>query len=246
MSNQNIYDGNNPYQELKCIWMASNIVEYKLCDRNFDCENCPFDKVMRNLSEGAIGSTEKQSLLDDIDLLNGIYEKIKDEAYNEKLIYLKNQIILKNLFSNTYYMGFNQSVLTLLDNITSVETRKDFKYILKNQLLFKIKGQWGKIAFTAPINLLILEKMNLTPSLITGNQWFAIISANPKDVEEAKISYEEWKSEHLKIVKALSEYKIESPSIGQTMRDGGIKVKYLFQLIGIEEYSKLLKQIFNQ
>jgi len=31
----------------KCIWMECGYVEYKLCDRDFDCENCPFDKAIK-------------------------------------------------------------------------------------------------------------------------------------------------------------------------------------------------------
>ncbi|HWN81204.1 MAG TPA: hypothetical protein VNM87_03840 [Candidatus Udaeobacter sp.] len=30
-----------------CIWMEAGIIAYKLCDRNFRCESCPFDAVLR-------------------------------------------------------------------------------------------------------------------------------------------------------------------------------------------------------
>jgi len=30
-----------------CIWMSAGLVAYKLCDREYDCENCPFDAAMR-------------------------------------------------------------------------------------------------------------------------------------------------------------------------------------------------------
>lgn len=45
MSNKISY-GNNIYENIKCIWMASDVVSYKLCDKEFDCENCQFNKVM--------------------------------------------------------------------------------------------------------------------------------------------------------------------------------------------------------
>ena len=48
MSNENVHISTN-YEKLKCIWMASQVLDYKLCDNKFDCENCQFDKVMRNL-----------------------------------------------------------------------------------------------------------------------------------------------------------------------------------------------------
>lgn len=31
---------------LPCIWMKAGLVAYKLCDRDFDCEGCPFDAAM--------------------------------------------------------------------------------------------------------------------------------------------------------------------------------------------------------
>jgi hypothetical protein len=31
----------------RCVWMAAGLVAYKLCDRAFECEACPFDAVMR-------------------------------------------------------------------------------------------------------------------------------------------------------------------------------------------------------
>ena len=29
-----------------CIWMTAGVVRYKLCEMNYDCMNCPFDKAM--------------------------------------------------------------------------------------------------------------------------------------------------------------------------------------------------------
>ena len=42
---------NKKYDEVKCIWADSGIIGYKLCDRNFDCENCDLDKVLRKTAE---------------------------------------------------------------------------------------------------------------------------------------------------------------------------------------------------
>lgn len=30
-----------------CVWMAAGQISYKLCDRGFDCENCPLDAALR-------------------------------------------------------------------------------------------------------------------------------------------------------------------------------------------------------
>ena len=30
-----------------CVWMSAGLISYKLCDRGFDCENCPLDAALR-------------------------------------------------------------------------------------------------------------------------------------------------------------------------------------------------------
>ena len=35
-----------------CIWMTAGVVNFKLCDMNYDCINCRFDKGMgKKISE---------------------------------------------------------------------------------------------------------------------------------------------------------------------------------------------------
>jgi hypothetical protein len=31
----------------KCVWMASGVVTYKLCEFEYNCEACPFDQALR-------------------------------------------------------------------------------------------------------------------------------------------------------------------------------------------------------
>ncbi|OGS58522.1 MAG: hypothetical protein A3J79_10675 [Elusimicrobia bacterium RIFOXYB2_FULL_62_6] len=37
-----------PEEERKCVWMATGFISYKLCDRSYQCETCPFDQAIRN------------------------------------------------------------------------------------------------------------------------------------------------------------------------------------------------------
>jgi len=40
----------NPEGTSNCIWVDAGLVSYKLCDRDFECEDCQFDQVMRQES----------------------------------------------------------------------------------------------------------------------------------------------------------------------------------------------------
>lgn len=47
--------------EDECIWMKAGIVNFRLCDNAYDCNNCPFDKGMRRtLSSGDLPGTRKK------------------------------------------------------------------------------------------------------------------------------------------------------------------------------------------
>lgn len=34
---------------LPCVWMSAGLIAFKLCDREGECESCPFDRAMRGL-----------------------------------------------------------------------------------------------------------------------------------------------------------------------------------------------------
>lgn len=33
--------------ENDCVWMRAKVVNFKLCDREYDCAECPFDRAMK-------------------------------------------------------------------------------------------------------------------------------------------------------------------------------------------------------
>ncbi len=42
--------GSSSGESHPCVWMSAGLVAFKLCDRDFDCEHCPFDLAMRGVS----------------------------------------------------------------------------------------------------------------------------------------------------------------------------------------------------
>ncbi len=45
MSNPELSESAEP-----CVWMSAGVIDYKLCDRAFDCERCPLDAALRGES----------------------------------------------------------------------------------------------------------------------------------------------------------------------------------------------------
>jgi hypothetical protein len=228
---------------MNCIWMASELVKYKLCDRDFDCDNCEFDKVMMNLS---VKLSENQTLktaydLPDEDLLEKLIKRIEAEVFDEKVIYLKNQLVLKNLFGNAYYLGINPVLIYLLDDFSILHEFNNNE-IKRDQIIFTLEGKWGMKQFISPIDFMVIEKINFSQFKL--NKWYAIILFNGIDRDEYLLSMEEWTRKKYETISVLKKFLRKRPEIGQSMMDGGKKIKFLYQYLGKNNYLKLLNKIY--
>ncbi len=228
----------NKYEMLKCIWMTSGVIDYKLCDNNFDCENCPFDKVIRNLS-----NVKEAQFNGIVDAANTIFNKLQSIKYDNNIIYLKNNLIAKEICANTFYLGINPILVSFLDNVNSILIDECRKNISAGQQIIQINGDWGSVSISSPINFLIYNKVgDLTDSPIKS-QWFAIMGAVHQDVINSKLHQEQWEKIHAKAICAIAEIKTQDPKVGETMMDGGTQIKYLHQLVGKKRYIDILNSL---
>ena len=229
--------------EMKCIWMTSQQVAYKLCDKEFDCENCEFDKVFRNHSV-KMNEFENEKNIVSADLLEKVIKRTEDESFDDKLIYLKNQLVIKKLFGNAYYLGINPIILYLIEQVNLIQEfpKNDIK---KDQVIFTLQGNWGKKDFISPINFLIIGKISISPGKFSHNKWHSVILFNDNKINDILITEDEWLAEKNKIVSHLKSLLKTKPGIGNSLMDGGEPVQYLYQYIGKNEFLNLINENFN-
>ena len=80
------------YQGNKCIWMEADVVAYKLCDQNYDCERCPFDFVMRNTWREKTESDRIMLNFANNNVIDKVIGKISRIVYDGKRIYFQSDI----------------------------------------------------------------------------------------------------------------------------------------------------------
>ena len=228
----------NKYEMLKCVWMTSGVIDYKLCDHNFDCENCPFDKVIRNLCNEK--ETEFNGIVNDADT---IFNKLESIKYDDSIIYLKNSLVAKEICANTFYLGINPILVNLLDNANSMMIDECRKNISVGEQIIQINGNWGSVSISSPINLLIYNKVGDPANNQLKSDWFAIIGAVHQDVLSSKLHQKEWDKMHAKATGAISEIRTQVPIVGDTMMDGGSQIKFLHQIVGNKKYIDILNSL---
>lgn len=233
---------NRKFESLKCIWMQNGLIQYKLCDKQFDCDQCIFDKVMRNvkleISDFDSGVTR-----------NIIDQKIKDIQelkYSENIIYLKNNLILKNLFGNTYYMGISPLGYHILDHNPGFNYCKDGIPIQINNPVAQFFGDWGSYKLLSPLNFYSLGRLKQEIENTNMMEWFLLVETYPTEIETAKLSREEYYNQlnnaEIYLKNINSEYKV----VGATMNDGGTEVIKLDSALNNAQYIDLLKTLFSQ
>lgn len=233
---QNIYE--NAIGGLDCIWIGSNIIEDKLCNRKFDCENCPLDKVMKNL----FGDSDKMSnyKLRDFAFIDAIIHKIEETNYDSKIIYLQNNLVVKNIYANIYYLGINPLIANLFENLTQVREYMRRVYFVNDNKILSIDGEWGSISLTSSINFLLLDKLNWSPEAILTNKWIALVAVNQNELTDVKLSHNQFQLQQVKILNMLNEYRDCCLCIKSDLNDKGEQIKYFYQLIGNDEYINIL------
>ena len=239
-NNNNLPGASN---EMKCIWMTSQQVAYKLCDKEFDCDNCEFDKAFRNHSI-KMDEQESDQNYAATDLLQNVIKRVEEECYDESLIYLKNQVVIKKLFGNAYYLGINPIILYLIEEVNSIQEfpKNDIK---KDQVIFTLHGNWGKKEFISPINFLIIGKISITPVKFNQNKWHSVILFNDREVENIQLRQEDWTIEKNNIISYLRNKAKNTPGIGHSLMDGGEPVQFIYQYLGKKEFLNLLNENFN-
>ncbi len=236
---QNIYK--NSGSNLDCIWIGSSIIEDKLCNREFDCENCPLDKVLKNLFSDSNYKSNYE--LQSTTFLDNMINRIEETSFDPKLIYLRNNLVVKNIYANIFYLGLNPLITNLLENIVQVKEYMRKVYFVKDEKILSIEGEWGNIAFQSSINFLLLDKLDWSSEGVKMNKWIALVAINQNELSDNLISHNQLQTKQTKILNMLKEYKECCLIINSDFYDNNEKIRYFYQLIGNDEYVNIINNI---
>ena len=236
----------NNFDNMKCIWMASNIISYKLCDCAFNCEGCLFDKAMRNmLTESDFAKSRNLQYEYSENLLDEKINSIEQLCFNDKTVYLSNGLALGRIGDNTYYLGFNPILMYLLEGELKSKLSEDYKEVSDGDDFFELTGEWGSIQLNAPFNLIMVDKLSVFQNISSSAGWFAIITVQKTIVDENEISLNTLEEQKRKVLLSLKSFKEKYSLIGGTMYDGGQKIGSLYKIIGADEYKKLINNFIQ-
>lgn len=228
----------NNFESMKCVWMSSGLINYKLCDFNFNCDECPFDKSIRNAHPSTL---EKPGSI--YEMIEGKIASLKSVDCYSTHLQLDNNIILKKLYENAYYLGLDRLAYTLLDSISGYEILNEKDTVTKGEPIIKILGDWGELTIPSPAPFHSIEKIKRNVPDVCSNTWLALVEA-PVNIADYVISRKEYDKKFNNLENILAGCLVETPDVGITLNDGGKPIRFLYELVGKKRYLEILKMFF--
>jgi glycine cleavage system H lipoate-binding protein len=221
-------------QPMKCIWMTAGVVQYKLCDYQYDCENCGFDRAIRQR----------------FPVHERVCEITNEQGYkvDESLFYHPKHIWMRVEEEGKVRVGLDDFGQKLLGRIYSTHLPDAGERI--HDGCWSITHQFGEVSLSGGMDGLVVQKnqqLEQFPSLINSNPydrgWIFILE--PKDLlQSLKSLYygkkvKEWFADELNKLRSML---VEStPDVGITVQDGGTFRDDFRSFVNAEIINKFLR-----
>ncbi len=250
----------------RCVWMDAGVTEFKLCDQEFHCETCSFDKnFIQQNTETIILHDQKETqffsksdTMTSDDLFSIILKKRLDQMRNANIPndrnYNHGQFWIQQIKTGNYKIGVNHILTNLFNPILSIVTSKVPSVIHKHDPFCWIILPGGAITLRSPIEATITQfnpALQLKPDLLRtapfNDGWIIKLKAKSKVLADFTSSDDS----KLLTNKALSnvehifkrEFHHLQPSVGSTLFDGGVSFDTIENIFGPTVYREIVNRI---
>lgn len=257
---KNIYTKFGSSDDAKCVWMAAGVVSYKLCDLEFDCEHCAYDRIIRSkitseIVNGGYKTSNNEKAMNYSDQAEMLIDKLVDSEINPTYYYSKNHICFCKDEDGAVLLGIDNLLAKILTYITCivlmpvgdlVRQRKSFCWLIQ-------KGR--TLTLYSPVNGTVVQNnssvANLPDHIRTTDlqkSWLTKIRLNKDSQLQDFYTGEEaqaWFQKELKRIKETLYEIIEKHRAltSPTQFDGGIFSASISEIIPNVEYWKILRNL---
>ncbi len=232
----------------RCVWMEAGILSYLLCDREFECDECPLDEAMRSHFSGDAKHRVPRS-----------HREPDEGARRPQTAPLFTPAHLKIAFLDGGWcrLFIEPGVAGLLPPVRSVVVPRRGDHISPDGFCCWLIFEGGTLPVTLPFgatagegNPGLAERPHLVNSASSDEGW--LFDFRPDDLKAARKALQA-------APEAGSKYRAdqelfrnlvmecihpEGASIGRTFQDGGRFVDDLATLIGPVKYLGILRRVF--
>ncbi len=246
---------------LQCIWMAAGVIDYKLCDRQYECETCPLDAGIR---QGSLTPVWKMPL-DRLPASGKTRPGAGRREREAELIDFEGYGVVDTLFYHPAHVwarvedagrlriGLDDFAQKLIGRVFAVSLPEEGDAIGPGATSWRVVHAAGETVLTVPVSGVVKQvnrRLPQHPSLINRDpygQGGAMVVQPDQLVDDLKRLYygkqvKRWyESETERLHHDLMSLMGEShPELGCTLQDGGFHVEDLFEVMSVDQVANVI------
>lgn len=257
--------------DLKCVWMVAGLVSYRLCDQNFHCERCDFDRVMRCSSPDEVHCFQEHSVpalpgqsplhLKRIDGMRKLTNQYLTALLSKCQIYLDRCYHPSQLWTlaetpNRVMVGIDNFILNVLSPINRIILPELKQFYREGQLITLIVRQNKSFPIYSPVSGRVTE---INPEAAENQEqkladrWlFKFEGEKLQEKIQATCGYMQSLDNYIRKIVLLKKVLFESfqenlpANYVTTIGDGGKIESNLELVLGQEKFDKMVKMFFQK
>ncbi len=243
-----------------CVWVTAGVLNYKLCDRDFDCEHCPLDAALRDRASSCMDDETALSLkrLDFPDWENlpvevqPLLEPLHSMQICQSARYSARHVWVRLLASGMVRMGLDGFAAALLPDDAQLVTVAHNTTVREGDAFGWVYAWNQTLPLPAPISGVVLCRdgghldsidalrknpyrngclLTLSPSVGT----LATARVYSPAVHQRRIQ------RHCRAIVSRISRVMSHPELGLCLNDGGEPVASLSQMLGQDRYWKMIR-----
>jgi glycine cleavage system H protein len=239
-----------PPDELQCFWMTAGVVHYQLCDRMYDCDQCPLDAVIRGgLPRGAAAGDAET-----VSSSSAGSQEIPADGYR----FTRNHWWAKEADAGQVRFGIESDLAQALMGVKGLVFPSLRQPLRRGQACIWVVMDGGTYPLEAPIdgvvhaiNHELIDKPHLLGMHPFGDGWLCEMETGGRDVEmpdlmsagEAQTRYAGDKARFM--TSLAGSLRGKRPPVGPTLADGGKNLRNFANILGPTRYLALLRQSYG-
>lgn len=234
-----------PEGALPCVWMSAGLVAYKLCDRDGECEDCPFDRAMRGAVQPLLEATAKAAA------------PAAGWSFPGDRLYHRGHTWVERLANGRVRWGVDAFAARLVERPAAVILPAAGSHLYRGQVACWLEEDTELIPLSTPISGIVHlrnHRAQEAPGLVAaspyGEGWLLemgvprdgeageVAEAELLDAGEARSAAEEdWQSF---LHAAAGQLERGRSAVGATLPDGGQRLFDLRRMLGPARYRELV------
>jgi glycine cleavage system H protein len=228
-----------PEDERKCIWMATGLISYKLCDRNYRCDICPFDRAIKNEESGDADFRET-----DEDWTEGSPLSDPSIRINGAVFYHPDHCWVKVESPEKVRIGIDNLLSQLIGDVNAVILPKEGSFAFRGECCAHVIQEYYILPVVSPLSGLIQSvnpRLMKEPGLVAGDPggegWLMTVKPGNLEKELKDLLFGRralsWYQREEKEIMARTDSMLRKnlQKVGLTMQDGGVRIGGLKDLL---------------